>query len=104
VYGVGYGLQLGFGAVTIISAATLYALAAAIVAIASVPVGALIGAVFGLARGATLFMARSVDSPSDLMAFHRRLASRRAVGVWSAITGDVAIAIGAGLAAFGAVR
>jgi hypothetical protein len=103
VYGAGYGVQLGMGGVTIVTAATVYALGAVAIASGSLPAGALIGAAFGLARGLTVLAARSVHTPEELMAFHRALASRRPVGVLSALAGDVAIVVGAGLLTFGVV-
>ena len=41
--------------------------------VASPALGALVGGVFGLVRGATLFAAAGVDTPERLRALHRRM-------------------------------
>lgn len=62
VYGLGFGAQLGFGLVTIITSSTTYA-AVALAALSGQPrAGLLIGGVFGLVRALpSLMMARVVD-------------------------------------------
>jgi len=50
VYGLGFGLQLGAGVVTVVTSATVYATAALCVLSGSLAVGLVLGALFGLAR------------------------------------------------------
>src|SRR5436190_9957214 len=52
VYGLGFGLQLGSGVATIVTTSAVYSMLAAEVLTGSPGWGALIGATFGLVRGA----------------------------------------------------
>jgi sulfite exporter TauE/SafE len=72
-YGVGFGAQLGAGVVTVVSSAAIYvALLAA--ALTGDPLrGALVMAVFGAGRGASLLAAVHVRDPAALITLHRRL-------------------------------
>ena len=73
VYGSGFGFQLGAGVLTYISSAAVYVLVVAGV-LAGHPAAALaIGTTFGLTRGLSLVPARRIESPADLVSFHRRL-------------------------------
>lgn len=74
VYGAGFGTQLGFGLVTIITSASTYVVVLATVLAGSVPAGLVIGATFGLARGLVLLAAHTVQRPEDLSRFHERMA------------------------------
>ena len=68
VYGVGFGVQLGFGVVTIVTSASVYAVALLAVLSGSPAIGAMIGMVFGLVRALpALAMARV----RDRVALHR---------------------------------
>jgi len=84
-------VQLGMGVTTIVTAATVYVVGAVAFASASVPGGALVGAAFGLARGATVLAGRSIDGPDRLVAFHRRLQERAGWGRAAAVTADTAV-------------
>ena len=95
VYGGGWGVQLGFGLSTIVTAATVYVIAAVAIATAGLITGLALGAAFGLARGATVLAGRSIDTPESLMSFHRRLQERRRWGVTAAVTGDTVTALAA---------
>lgn len=94
VYGLGFGLQLGFGLATVVPAALGYLLWLLAFATASPSAGLMIGALFGLGRGLALLAGRGVRSIGDLVAFHRRLASWGAHGQRTAIGAD---ALAAGL-------
>jgi MFS family permease len=62
VYGAGFGAQLGFGLVTIITSATTYAVVLLAALAGHVGAGLVIGATFGLVRALpSLFMARVED-------------------------------------------
>ena len=73
VYGGGYGYQLGLGVVTVVTSAATLALLALLVLVASPAAGALLGAVFGLARGLPLLALRDARSPASLRAAAARL-------------------------------
>jgi hypothetical protein len=95
VYGAGFGFQLGMGVVTIVTAATVYLLGAAVVVLGSPLAGALVGGAYGAARGATILAGRSIRTPGRLVEFHRTLIARRRLGVGAAVAGDIAVAAGA---------
>jgi len=98
VYGLGYGLQLGCGLVTIVSSATVYLWVAAALLSGSVLAGVLFGATFGTVRGLILLTGAGLHSPDGLRTFHRRLdrlrpAARRAAQVVSASVVVMALAV-----------
>ena len=76
VYGLGFGLQLGTGVVTIVTTAAVYATVAMTVLIGSVGIGALIGGLFALARGAVVLSARHETNHETLRSRMRHLQSR----------------------------
>ncbi|MCB0952551.1 MAG: hypothetical protein M9922_03050 [Microthrixaceae bacterium] len=83
VYGFGFGTQLGFGLVTIITSWSMWTVVAAIIlssggadAAAPWPLplsSVIVGATFGLARGLVLLVARSAVDTDSLAALHRRI-------------------------------
>jgi len=75
VYGGGFGVQLGVGVSTIVTSASVYVTWAAAALSASPGAGAVIGVVFGLARGLPVLGMRRVQSAATLAAVHRRLAA-----------------------------
>lgn len=87
VYGVSYGFQLGLGVVTVVNSFTVYLALALAFFSGSTGAGLLIGAAFGLVRGATVFAVADVREPHQLRTLHRRLqaweptAHRLAIGV-----------------------
>lgn len=66
VTGLGFGLQLGLGFVTIITSTTTYAVFAMEVLTGRWWAGAVIGAVFGVVRALPLVLVRKVDTPQRL--------------------------------------
>ena len=76
IYGAGYGVQLGAAVATIVTTAAipLVLLACAVAPSAAAGIG--IGALFGLARGATLLAGRGITDVQRLRRFHQRLESR----------------------------
>ena len=73
VYGFGFGLQLGAGVVTVVTSATVYATVVLCALSGSLPVGLVLGALFGLARALpVLGLARTHDR-AGLHRLFRRL-------------------------------
>lgn len=95
VYGGGYGVQLGAGLTTIVTAALVYLVFAMCLLSGSWWAGALLGGLFGLARGLTVLTARGVDDPDALLAFHQRLQERAAAARVATVVGDVVVAVAA---------
>jgi hypothetical protein len=94
VYGAGFGFQLGLGVVTIITSAATWVVVLATVLVDSVPAAVVIGATFGLARGAVLLAARSVTTPASLTALHRSVEA----GAPAARTATIVTLVAGGLA------
>jgi hypothetical protein len=101
VYGVGFGLQLGAGAATIVGASATYATFLCSFAAASLGTGALIGGVFGAMRGAAVLAAWRVRGPAELVELGRRLRrwegrARRFALLAQAVLAVVAVAAAVG--------
>jgi hypothetical protein len=86
VYGLGFGVQLGLGLVTIVTTGAVYATALfagvlgwAVTVPAGVLLGAVVGAAFGVARAVPLLLVGRVGNPEQLRDSHRGLAARAAV-------------------------
>ncbi len=73
VYGLGFGVQLGVGVVTIITTGLVYLTWAAAVLSGSAATGLAIGATFGAVRGAAVLGVARVQTPEQLHAAHRGL-------------------------------
>jgi hypothetical protein len=73
VYGAGFGLQLGLGAVTIVTTAAVYLMLLAALLTADPAAGAAIGGAFGLVRGLAVLPAWRVRTPARLFAFNARV-------------------------------
>ncbi len=66
VYGLGFGAQLGFGLVTIVTSATTYAMVLFAALSGHVVAGLVIGVAFGLVRSAPSLLMARVQTPADL--------------------------------------
>ena len=75
VYGLGFGLQLGAGVLTIVTSSTVYAVLVLAAWSGNVWVGLVLGAAFGLARGLPVLALHGVRAPADLHRFFLRLDS-----------------------------
>jgi hypothetical protein len=75
LYGAGFGAQLGIGFVTVVNSSLTYVVLLSELLAATPSGGALIGAVFGLARSAIILTGRRIQDPEQLGAFHRHLAA-----------------------------
>jgi hypothetical protein len=73
VYGLGFGLQLGAGVLTIVTSSTVYAVLLLAAWSGHVGVGLLLGAAFGLARALPILTLHGVHAPADLHRHFRRL-------------------------------
>ena len=73
VVGTGYGAQLGVGVVTIVTSSTTYAVVLLAALSGSVPVGALLGGVFGFVRALPLVLMARVDTRDRLWAVLRHV-------------------------------
>lgn len=73
VYGLGFGLQLGFGLVTIVTSASFYSLVAMMILAGSFPTALSAGLVFGITRSAVILLGRGSFDPISLRAAMRRL-------------------------------
>lgn len=67
VWGLGFGLQLGTGVVTIVTTSTVYVTWLAAALTGSVAGGAVVGLVFGLARALPVFSVAGVRRPDQLL-------------------------------------
>jgi sulfite exporter TauE/SafE len=68
VYGLGFGVQLGLGVVTIVTTSAVYAALAAALLTGSGWAGLAVGGAFGLSRGSTVLAAGWIRTPQDLTA------------------------------------
>ena len=84
VCGVGFGFQLGLGAVTIATSASLYLVWLLELLVASPAAGAVIGLAFGMARALPILGNHDVVDPEALRHSHRRW--QRLLGVVRPIT------------------
>jgi hypothetical protein len=84
VYGLGFGAQLGFGVVTIVTSATTYAMVAFAALSGHVVTGLVIGATFGLVRSAPSVLMAPVRSSGDLHRVFGRLERLAAPADWLA--------------------
>jgi hypothetical protein len=73
VYGFGFGFQLGLGVATIVTTAAVYLTFVFAFLAGSALGGVVVGATFGLVRGATILGAARVERPEELRTLHRRL-------------------------------
>jgi hypothetical protein len=97
VYGVGFGAQLGFGLVTIITSSTTYAVVLLALLSGSPGAGLLIGGVFGLVRALPSVLMAGVR---DRVALHRIFST---VEMWAKPADAIArVALAAGAVALGA--
>jgi len=84
VYGLGFGVQLGLGVVTIVTTASVYLTWLAAFLVASPAAGALVGAAFGLSRALPVLAGARVRTPEAVGARGRALDG--AAGRFRAVT------------------
>lgn len=91
VYGLGFGAQLGFGLVTIVTSATTYAMVV-LCLLAGVPDAILVGGVFGLVRALPSLLVARARRPADL---HRVFARLEEAAPGADLAARVTLAAGA---------
>jgi hypothetical protein len=91
-YGAGFGVQLGAGFLTIVTSAVVYATFAGALLSGSPALGAIVGATFGLVRGATPLLAARVDSPARLAVLHRRIVRHAGAASAATVTAQLVLA------------
>jgi hypothetical protein len=96
VVGGGFGIQLGFGLVTIVSSASVYAALALAVLSGSFWAAVAVGTTFGLVRALPLLTVHGVRSTEALASLHRRVSAiAPGARVWTvAVLMGGAIALG----------
>ena len=99
IYGMGFGLQLGAGVVTIVTISAVYSTFAAALLSRSTASGAMIGGLFGFARAATIFAGMRVRTPRQVIALDGRIASWDAPSRRASLLAEIALVIVAALAA-----
>lgn len=98
VYGAGFGFQLGMGLVTIVASAAIYLTFALALVAGSWQLGAVFGAVFGLARALPILTVSHVTTVDRLRRLHRRMQdlaplARRGAVAAQAMTALVALGV-----------
>ena len=94
VYGLGFGAQLGFGLVTIVTSATTYAMVLFAALSGDVAAGLSIGAAFGLVRAAPSLLLAGIRTPADLHRVFERLERLAGPADWLARAALAAAAAG----------
>ena len=92
VYGVGFGAQLGFGFITLVACAAIYATFAIELLSGSVVAGAVIGAIFGATKAAMLLPAGRARDRQSIVALHRRLLRIEPLSVGAVVAAEIAAA------------
>ncbi|MFN2594304.1 MAG: hypothetical protein ABR579_05385 [Actinomycetota bacterium] len=93
VYGFGYGAQLGTGVVTVVTSGAVYATLAAEVLVGSVARGVVLGAIFGVIRGASLLVGAAIRTPRALVTLDAALRRGERPATWMARSGQVAVTL-----------
>lgn len=99
VYGLGFGLQLGFGLLTVVSSAAAHATVASALLLASPAGGALIGASFGLVRGLFVYLGAFGTSPGRVLAMGRWIDRTASTGAFAVRASEVGL-LGLGILVF----
>ena len=98
VYGLGFGVQLGVGVVTIVTSASLYSLVAITTLAGPWRLAVLAGALFGFARAIVILFARNAVDPVSLRRLMRGLQDGLPLAR-TAVIGCQVLLVGASLAA-----
>ena len=96
VVGVGFGLQLGVGVVTIVNTAAVYATFTVALLSGSARAGLVVGTTFGLVRAVVLLVVVRVRRPDQLRAVLRRMQDLHAVSRSIAVAVQAAVMVAVG--------
>lgn len=94
LYGVGFGLQLGMGVVTIVTTAAVYTTVALSVLLGAPTMGAVIGLTFGTVRGLAILRVAKVQSPGALRGAMRALQSGLPAATVIVVVAQLAASVG----------
>jgi hypothetical protein len=98
VYGAGFGWQIGAGLATYVKTYAVYLLIVLAALTGNPALAVLVGVVFGLVRGLTVFLGRHISSSAALSDFHRRFVAAGPLALTA-----VVVAEGAATLTFAAV-
>ncbi len=101
VYGLGFGVQLGAGIVTVVVTSAIYVVLVAAFVSADPAAAAVIGAVGGALRGATVLGAGTIVTPARLIAFHERMRTLHRPVRSAALAAQLALSVAAVAVAVG---
>ena len=93
VYGLGFGFQLGFGVVTVVTTSAVYVTFLTALLSGSPASGSLIGLAFGALRGAAILVVAGVRRPEQLARVHDRLARWDPLSRRSGLLAQAALAL-----------
>jgi MFS family permease len=93
VYGFGFGFQLGLGVVTYVATFAVPVMLIIALLTGSPVAGALIGAVFGLFRGAAVLTVSRVNHPQQLNRFHAGMARLATPAHTSSVAAQATVAV-----------
>lgn len=93
VYGAGFGLQLGLGFVTTVAISAVYVVFGSALLSASVAVGSIIGASFGIIRGSTLLAVAAVRRPEQIQSVGMGLSRLNEPSRRASITAELLIGV-----------
>jgi sulfite exporter TauE/SafE len=96
LYGLGFGYQLGFGVVTVVTTASVYLMIVLAFLTGSVWGGLVIGAAFGLVRALPLLAVAAVRMPGQLRQAMRRAGDQDRVARWATLAVVLLVAVVAG--------
>lgn len=102
VLGFGYGCQIGFGLCTYVMTTGVYLVVALGAVLLQPPQALLIGLVFGLVRGAVVWLGATISSPADLDHMHARFAALEPVSRRIAPASYIVAGLGCSGLGFGA--
>jgi hypothetical protein len=91
-YGLGFGVQLGTGVLTVVSSAQILVALIAAALLPSLAAAGLVGALIGLLRGLPTVLTRRVTSVERLMSLGRRVEAARPLGHRVVIGGGCVLA------------
>jgi sulfite exporter TauE/SafE len=101
LYGLGFGYQLGFGVVTVVTTASVYLMIVLAFLTGSVWGGLVIGVAFGLVRALPLLAVAGVRVPGQLRQAMRRAGDQDRVARWATLAVVVIVAVAAGTVLIG---